>query len=116
MEDRTRSAARPGRGPGRALACLAPLWLLLAGCAAPAVLAVGGASAIGTGKGLTDHALDAATGEDCSVVEGAVRADRKVCERPGSPATREDFDGVLERRGPAAGNKAAEGPGGKGRG
>jgi propanediol dehydratase small subunit len=53
------------------------------------------ASATTTGKAATDHALDAVTGKDCRVVEGALRADRRVCEDTGSPATARDFKGPM---------------------
>lgn len=46
------------------------------------------------GKGLSEVALDAATGHDCRLLEGALREDREICEIPGSSATRNDFKGM----------------------
>ena len=46
------------------------------------------------GKGLSEVALDVATGHDCRVLEGALREDREICEVPGSSATRDDFKGM----------------------
>ena len=69
------------------------LWLPLSGCAAG--IAAEAVSVGGTGKTLGDHALDAATGKDCKLMEGAVRSDRKVCETSGSPATKRDVKGAL---------------------
>jgi hypothetical protein len=78
--------------------------LALSGCAAPIIgtltlsqlsTIVGGVSTLTTGKGLADHALSLLTGKDCSITEGILRKDRKICEEPGSLATREDFKGVF---------------------
>lgn len=52
-------------------------------------------STVATGKGATEIALDALTGEDCRLLEGALREDRDFCEQPGSAATEEDFKGVV---------------------
>jgi hypothetical protein len=51
-------------------------------------------STLATGKGLGDHALDLATGDDCRFLEGLVRKDRNICETPGSPSTAGDFQGM----------------------
>ncbi len=76
---------------------------LLGGCAAPVIGAVTvgelatGASVVTMavdGKGLTEVAMDAATGRDCRILEGVVRANRTVCEEPGSPPTHDDFRGL----------------------
>jgi hypothetical protein len=53
-------------------------------------------STLATGKGLGDHALDLATGDDCRFLEGLVRKDRNICETPGSPGTAGDFQGVSD--------------------
>jgi len=58
-------------------------------------MVAGAASTATTGKGLEDHALSYATGKDCNFIEGILRKDRKVCETPGSPATKEDFKGLF---------------------
>ncbi len=47
-----------------------------------------------TGKGTTEIALDIMTGQDCRLIEGALREDRDFCEEEGSPATKEDFKGL----------------------
>lgn len=79
----------------------------LSGCAAPIIGGLTlntlswistGASLVSTGltgKSLGDQALGVVTGEDCSLMEGALRSDRHICETPGSPATQKDFKGIL---------------------
>ncbi len=52
-------------------------------------------SAATTGRGLQDHALSAVTGQDCRLVEGIFRENRRICEEPGSPATEDDFRGIV---------------------
>lgn len=78
--------------------------LLLAGCAAPIIgpLTLSHLSTIASattmtveGKGAAEVALDLATGKDCRMMEGAMRKDRAICEKQGSPATEEDFKGVI---------------------
>ncbi len=82
-----------------------PLFCLfaLSGCAIPLVagftvveLGTAGSlvSTAATGKGLGEHAMDAATGRDCRVVEAMVRDDREVCELENSPATEKDWKGL----------------------
>jgi hypothetical protein len=58
------------------------------------MLAADAASTAATGKGTTEHALDGMTGNDCRIVEGVVRSDRRVCEPRQGPATERDFKGV----------------------
>ena len=41
-----------------------------------------------------DHVLDAATGKDCNLFQGASRSDRDVCEPRESDATKHDFKGL----------------------
>jgi len=86
------------------IAVLSLAGLVLSGCATAVVggitlgeitTAAGIASVGATGKGLPDHALSAMTGKDCRVLEGIVRRNRQICEEPGSPATAEDFHGVV---------------------
>ena len=81
--------------------------LLLGGCAAPLIgpLTLTHLSTIATattmtveGKGAGEVALDLATGKDCRMIEGALREDRAFCEQRGSPATHEDFKGVIARK------------------
>jgi len=78
--------------------------LILSGCATAVVgsitlgqisTAAGVASVGATGKGLPDHALSSVMGQDCRLLEGLVRSTRRVCEVPGSPATENDFRGVV---------------------
>jgi RNA polymerase subunit RPABC4/transcription elongation factor Spt4 len=84
-----------------------PLLLLglfaLSGCSAPifagmtfAELTTAGSliSTAATGKGLSEYALDAATGRDCRIVEAMVRDDRRLCERKNSPALAKDWKGL----------------------
>lgn len=47
-----------------------------------------------TGKGLSEHAMDAATGRDCRIFESMVRNDRKLCERKDSLALEKDWKGL----------------------
>jgi hypothetical protein len=47
-----------------------------------------------SGKGVAEHALDAATGKDCRILESALRQGRKLCETRGAPATAKDFRGL----------------------
>jgi hypothetical protein len=59
------------------------------------MLAADAVSATTTGKAATDHALDAVSGKDCRVIEGASRADRRVCEDTGAQATARDLKGPI---------------------
>jgi len=101
-----RSECRSSHRRGRALTTGLLLLSLpmLGGCAAPFAAGVGIsefisiASLTGTvafNKGATDLALDFVTGDDCRVMEGVVREDRKICESIGSDATEKDFKGVV---------------------
>ena len=79
-----------------AIACLVSL--MLGGCAGPmagAFMVASLASTAATGKGLSEHALSAATDKDCNILESLLRKDRQLCEEPGSPATKNDFKGLL---------------------
>lgn len=58
----------------------------------------GFASTIFTGADLGEHAASLVTGKDCRFSEGLLRADRDVCEEPGSLATRDDFHGIFVER------------------
>jgi len=75
----------------------------LNGCAAPLVGALtidqafsafSLASSLLTGKSFGEYAMDAATGDDCRLLEAVVRTDRKFCEPKGSPQTADDYKGV----------------------
>lgn len=76
---------------------------LLSGCGAPifagltfAELTTAGSliSTAATGKGLSEHAMDAATGRDCRIFEAMVRDDRRLCERKNSLALKKDWKGL----------------------
>lgn len=78
--------------------------MLLGGCAAPiaGVMTVGEFSTAvslgltaATGKGLTEHALSMVIGKDCNVLGSILEKDRKLCEEPGSEATKHDFKGIF---------------------
>jgi len=58
----------------------------------------GFASTIFTGADLGEHAASLVTGKDCRFSEGLMRADRDICEVPGSLATRDDFHGIFIER------------------
>jgi len=78
------------------VACLASL--MLGGCVGPmagAFMVASLASTAATGKGLSEHALSAATGKDCNILESVLQKERQLCEEPGSPATKNDFKGLL---------------------
>jgi hypothetical protein len=89
-----------------ALAGILASTTILSGCAAT----VGGislssissfagfASTLFTGADLGEHAVSLVSGKDCRFSEGLMRADRDVCEEPGSAATRDDFHGIFVER------------------
>ncbi len=52
-------------------------------------------SSLATGKGLEEHVLSIMTGKDCKILDGVLRADRKICEEKGSIGTDKDFKGVF---------------------
>ncbi len=52
-------------------------------------------SALLTGKGLGELAMDATTGQDCRILEGVFRQDRAICEPKDSVATQSDFKGLV---------------------
>jgi hypothetical protein len=77
----------------------------LSGCGAPLIAglsvtewATAGSliSTATTGKGFSEYAMDAATGQDCRIVEGIVRQDRHICERRGSSASQKDWKGLTQ--------------------
>lgn len=80
----------------------------LSGCGAPifagltfAELSTAGSliSTAATGKGLSEHAMDAATGRDCRILDAMVRDDRRLCERRNSPALEKDWKGLASMDG-----------------
>jgi len=87
----------------RSPAILLVLAGLLSGCAGPVFAGMtlsefgfitSAFSTAATGKGLGEHAMDAATGRDCRLIEGLAREDRKLCERKTSPALEKDWKGL----------------------
>lgn len=77
--------------------------LVLSGCGIPLIagmtlaeLSTAGSlvTTAATGKGLGEHAMDAATGRDCRIFESMVRTDRKLCERKDSLALEKDWKGL----------------------
>jgi hypothetical protein len=77
--------------------------LALSGCGIPLIagmtlaeLSTAGSliSTAATGKGLSEHAMDAATGRDCRIFESMIRNDRKVCEPEDSLALEKDWKGL----------------------
>jgi len=82
---------------------LAAVGLVVAGCAAPIIgaftvgqimTALSLTTTVVTGRGTVDIALGLVSGQDCRLIEGALRQDRDFCEEPDSPATAKDFRGL----------------------
>jgi hypothetical protein len=82
--------------------------LTLSGCGMPLIagmtiaeLSTAGSliSTAATGKGLSEHAMDAATGRDCRIIDSMVRDDRSLCERKNSPALDKDWKGLASIEG-----------------
>jgi len=70
--------------------------IVIAGLTISELLTAGSiGSALITGKGLGEHALDIVTGQDCRILEAVFRKDRAICEPNGSVATNEDFKGLV---------------------
>ncbi len=81
-----------------AVALLVALSLFsLSGCETlnPLTVGAGVASYVATGKGLADHAIGTLMNEDCNILEGLLRADRRICEPLGSAATASEFKGIF---------------------
>ena len=70
-----------------------------------------------SGKSLSEYVLDALTGKDCRFLDGALRADRRICEERGAPSTDDDFRGLAglwsrdEDKGRPTRGRACHGPG-----
>lgn len=71
---------------------------------------VGVLSTVATGKDLNEHILSAMMDQDCRITEGLMRADREICEAWGSPATKDDFQGLLIAGYDAEGNVVRTAP------
>ncbi len=78
--------------------------LMLSGCASPiiGVLTIGEVASIAglvstfmSGQDLTEHALSAATGKDCRILEAMLRSERDFCVDHSDSATDNDFEGVI---------------------
>jgi len=79
----------------RVWAALSVCAFLLSGCAVGVVADI---VSVGTfGKSVMDHVLDAATGKDCNLFQGASRSDRDVCEPRESDVTKHDFKGLFDK-------------------
>ncbi len=77
--------------------------LMLSGCASPIIGALtigeiatiaGAVSTFMSGQDLTEHALSAATGQDCRILESLLRSERDFCVDHNDSATDDDFEGV----------------------
>lgn len=78
--------------------------LMLSGCASPIIgaLTIGEVASIAglvstfmSGQDLTEHALSAATGKDCRILEAMLRSERDFCVEHSDSATDGDFEGVM---------------------
>lgn len=78
--------------------------LMLSGCASPIIgaLTIGEIASIAglvstfmSGQDLTEHALSAATGKDCRILEAMLRSERDFCVEHSDSATDGDFEGVI---------------------
>jgi hypothetical protein len=78
--------------------------LMLSGCASPIIgaLTLGEVASIAgivstfmSGQDLTEHALSAATGKDCRILEAMLRSERDFCVDHSDNATENDFEGVI---------------------
>ncbi|MCP4042708.1 MAG: hypothetical protein GY731_12265 [Gammaproteobacteria bacterium] len=72
-----------------------------------AIMGAGVVSLATTGKGLSDHALDMVTRQDCRILDGLLREDREICVSPGSTITKNDFRGVFVASSEPAGQAPA---------
>lgn len=89
---------------------------IIAGLTISEILTAGSiGSALLTGKGLGEHALDLVTGQDCRILEAVFRKDRAICEPKDSVATKDDFKGLVALLDSPAGQdiQLAEIPNGK---
>ena len=68
------------------------------------------ASTLATGRDLGELALSLAMGQDCRFSEAFMREDRDMCEDYGSPATKDDFQGLLIAGRDAEGNVVRAAP------
>jgi len=99
-----KTPARKKRKPTTGIAVTVAAGLMLSGCATPIIGALtiaeistiaGLVSTFMSGRDLTEHALSAATGQDCRILESILSSGRGICEDHGSLATAGDFQGVV---------------------
>jgi hypothetical protein len=78
--------------------------LMVSGCASPIIgaLTIGEVASIAgivstfmSGQDLTEHALSAATGQDCRILESMLRSERDFCVDHNDATTDDDFEGVM---------------------
>jgi hypothetical protein len=78
--------------------------LMVSGCASPIIgaLTIGEVATIAgivstfmSGQDLTEHALSAATGQDCRILESMLRSERDFCVDHNDATTGDDFEGVM---------------------
>ncbi len=78
--------------------------MMLSGCASPIIgaLTIGEVASIAglvstfmSGQDLTEHALSAATGQDCRILEAMLRPERDFCVDHSDSSTQNDFEGVM---------------------
>jgi len=91
--------------------------LMLSGCASPIIgaLTIGEIASIAgivstfmSGQDLTEHALSAATGQDCRILEAMLRSERDFCVDHDDTATEDDFEGVAALFGTDTGTAVAK--------
>jgi len=99
-----KTPVRKKRKPTTGIAVTVAAGLMLSGCATPIIGALtiaeistiaGLVSTFMSGRDLTEHALSAATGQDCRILESILSSGRGICEDHGSLATAGDFQGVV---------------------
>ncbi len=97
-------AHRKGRIRKSGIAATVAAGMMLSGCASPIIgaLTIGEVASIAglvstfmSGQDLTEHALSAATGKDCRILEAMLRSERDFCVDHSDDATRNDFEGVM---------------------
>lgn len=99
-----RPASKKNRVRKSGIAATVAAGLMLSGCASPIIgaLTIGEIASIAglvstfmSGQDLTEHALSAATGKDCRILEAMLRSERDFCVEHSDNATDGDFEGVI---------------------
>ncbi|HBM89248.1 MAG: hypothetical protein P1U69_17725 [Parvibaculaceae bacterium] len=97
-------ASKKNRVRKSGIAATVAAGLMLSGCASPIIgaLTIGEIASIAglvstfmSGQDLTEHALSAATGKDCRILEAMLRSERDFCVEHSDSATDGDFEGVI---------------------